>query len=241
MNKNQKLRMVAAAGIALLCSAVAHADGTRGIGKYPGNPAECYAPTLAADNAYRNVALNRMVKTSSQYDFNLTPQLLTDGLIATTQPQYLLATTNTGALTRRERESGIDGNEYTSCNLMGEKAWLQYQWNNMQLKANKVKIICTVAYNPDQAKGGYAVSVLTNDGTKWVKKAEQKSDALPGKASKQMVSSDPNKQTNTGTLPLRIVELTLPLGDLTFNNLRFAFDMPGAAYWTLTEMKFFNG
>lgn len=241
MNKNQKLRMVAAAGIALLCSAVAHADGTRGIGKYPGNPAECYAPTLTADNAYRNVALNRMVKTSSQYDFNLTPQLLTDGLIATTQPQYLLATTNTGALTRRERESGIDGNEYTSCNLMGEKAWLQYQWNNMQLKANKVKIICTVAYNPDQAKGGYAVSVLTNDGTKWVKKAEQKSDALPGKASKQMVSSDPNKQTNTGTLPLRIVELTLPLGDLTFNNLRFAFDMPGAAYWTLTEMKFFNG
>ncbi|MDY5091600.1 MAG: hypothetical protein SPE75_08575, partial [Prevotella sp.] len=79
MKKNQKLRMVAAAGIALLCSAVAYADGTRGIGKYPGNPAECYAPTLAADNAYRNVALNRMVKTSSQYDFNLTPQLLTDG------------------------------------------------------------------------------------------------------------------------------------------------------------------
>ena len=238
MNTTHKLRMAVAASMTLLATTAAQADGTRGIGKYPGNPAESYAPTMTTDNAYRNVALHRTVRTSSQHDFNLTPQLLTDGIVATTQPQYLVATTNTGTLPRREREWGIDGNEYTCNNLMGQKAWLQYRWNNMSLKASRVKVVCTVAYQPEQATKGYAVSVTAAGKTL----AQAKGEGLPGKDAGHQVSSDPNKQTQGGTLPSRQVEIDLPFSQATaFSDLRLAFDMPGAAYWTVTEIKFFNG
>ena len=32
---------------------------TRGVGVYPGDPAQDFAPTLAADSTYRNIALRR--------------------------------------------------------------------------------------------------------------------------------------------------------------------------------------
>ena len=242
MNKTTNLKHLALAASAL--ALMSFTDGkTRGIGRYPGNPAESFAPEMAVDNAYRNVALHRTVRTSSQYDYNLTPQLLTDGIVATTQPQYLTATTNTSTLPRREREWGIDGNEYTCNNLMGEHAWLDYRWHSMKLKADRVKIFCTVAFRPEAATKGYEVSVTTNGGTTRTL-AQQRGTDLPGKESQQKVSSDPNKQTGTGDLPQRIVELDLPLGKggaVEFDNLRFAFSMAGAAYWTVTELKFFCG
>lgn len=238
MNIITNLKLTAVALTALTLTSFT--DGkTRGIGVYPGNPAESYAPSLRTDNAYRNVALHRIVRTSSQHDLNLTPQLLTDGIIATNSPQFLVATTNSGVLQNRERESGIDGNEYTNMNLMGTKAWLQYRWNNMLIKADKVKIICTVAYKPAEAKKGYSVKVSVDNKVL----AEETGKELPGKESKQRVSSDPNKQTASGELPLRIVEMELPIGKsgkVEFDNLRFNFDMAGAAYWTVTEIKFFN-
>ena len=239
MNKITNLKLCAIAAAAMTLTSFT--DGkTRGIGKYPGSPSESYAPSLAVDNAYRNVALHRTVRTSSQYDFNLTPQLLTDGITATAQPQFLTAATNTGSLPRREREWGIDGNEYTCNNLLGAKAWLQYRWNNMKVKADSVKILCTVAYRPAEAKKGYRVTVSA-DGKALAE--ETSPTMLPGTESKQRVSSDPNKQTGSGDLPQRIVEMSLPLaksGTLEFSRLRLDFNMAGAAYWTVTELKFFN-
>ena len=54
---------------------------TRGIGVYPGDPKEYTGPTLAADtHTYRNLALHRPAYQSSAYDYNLTAQLITDGI-----------------------------------------------------------------------------------------------------------------------------------------------------------------
>ena len=54
---------------------------TRGIGVYPGDPKEYTGPTLVADaNTYRNLALHRPAYQSSAYDYNLTAQLITDGI-----------------------------------------------------------------------------------------------------------------------------------------------------------------
>ena len=60
----------------------------RPIGQYPGNPSEYYGPTLIQDNGYgyRNVALFRTVYQSSSWDFNLTSQLLTDGIYERESP-----------------------------------------------------------------------------------------------------------------------------------------------------------
>ena len=54
---------------------------TRGIGIYPGAPEEYYGPQLVKCMDERNVARGRMVSQSSSIDFNMTAQLLTDGIV----------------------------------------------------------------------------------------------------------------------------------------------------------------
>jgi hypothetical protein len=69
---------------ALLCAASAFAAGdfTRGVGVYPGDPAAFHGPTLVPEIAtYRNLALHRPATASNNYDFSLTAQLITDGII----------------------------------------------------------------------------------------------------------------------------------------------------------------
>ena len=60
---------------------VADSTYTRGVGLYPGAPEENFAPTMTLDTtAYRNLALRRPASHSSSYDYNLTAQLVTDGI-----------------------------------------------------------------------------------------------------------------------------------------------------------------
>jgi hypothetical protein len=52
---------------------------TRGVGVYPGDPREDFAPELVPDTTYRNIALRRPASVGA-YDYNLTAQLVTDGV-----------------------------------------------------------------------------------------------------------------------------------------------------------------
>src|SRR6185437_14619164 len=64
---------------------------TRGIGLYPGAHAENFDPELILDTsgAYRNLALLRPAFHSSAYDYNLTAQLVTDGIKDTKLPNWI--------------------------------------------------------------------------------------------------------------------------------------------------------
>ena len=217
------------------------------VGIYPGAPGESFAPLLTADGSYRNIALRRMAYASSSHDYNLTAQLVTDGIVHKTQPPYLTAETNSGTLPRREREWAIDGGEYTRNILMGEKAFISYRWHNMKVSANRVKIVCSMAYS-ERSKGGYAITVSSLTGGK--KGAARRtlgkltSKELPGKASKSKAHSDPNKNTDEDPmLPTRNIEAVIDLGtgDVSFDNLKVELSMPGAVHWTVTEIKFFDG
>ena len=217
------------------------------VGIYPGAPGESFAPLLTADGSYRNIALRRMAYASSSHDYNLTAQLVTDGIVHKTQPPYLTAETNSGTLPRREREWAIDGGEYTRNILMGEKAFISYRWHNMKVSANRVKIVCSMAYS-ERSKGGYAITVSSLTGGK--KGAARRTlgkltgKGLPGKASKSKAHSDPNKNTDEGPmLPTRNIEAVIDLGtgDVSFDNLKVELSMPGAVHWTVTEIKFFDG
>ena len=137
MKHTQPLQLAAVLSLSLTLSSFGD-GGNAGIGKYPGAPGENFAPELVTDNSYRNIALRRMAYASSSHDYNLTAQLVTDGIVQTTQPPYLTASTNSGVLPRREREWAIDGGEYTRNILMGQTAFLNYQWHNMKVKANRV-------------------------------------------------------------------------------------------------------
>jgi len=91
---------------------------TRGVGVYPGNPAEDFSPMLVADNEnYRNLAKLRPAFNSSSYDYNLTAQLITDGIITEKIPGTINVSTNKGSLLRNEREWLLDHNSVTVYSL----------------------------------------------------------------------------------------------------------------------------
>ncbi|MBP2671755.1 MAG: Beta-mannosidase, partial [candidate division NC10 bacterium] len=102
---------------------------TRGAGVYPGNPEEDFAPVLVPDRStYRNLALLRPAYHSSSYDFNLTAQLVTDGIRETRLPRRLVTTlSSTGMVKKHEREFLFDHNEYSNVTLDGPEPWMQFE------------------------------------------------------------------------------------------------------------------
>ena len=101
---------------------------TRGIGVYPGDPREYTGPALVTDaNGYRNLALHRPAYQSSAYDYNLTAQLITDGIKETALPRWIeTSTSDAGILPKNEREVFLDGNVTSSVNVTGDSPWVEF-------------------------------------------------------------------------------------------------------------------
>jgi beta-galactosidase/beta-glucuronidase len=112
-------------GAALACAA---GDFTRGVGVYPGDPASFDGPTLVPETApYRNLALHRPATASSNYDYNLTAQLVTDGIIDQRLPRWLVCSSSAeGVLTRDKREHLVDGYPSTAVELPAQ-GWAQVE------------------------------------------------------------------------------------------------------------------
>ena len=219
-------------------------DYTRGIGKYPGSPKENFAPMMQADNTYRNVALHRMAYHSSAYDYNLTAQLLTDGIVCKDNVVSMDASTNRGTLPVREREWAIDGGEYSQNILYGSDAYLQYVWHGMTVHADRVKLQATVAYRESNAKESYAIEVLTQNADKnWRIIGKEAGKGLPGTATQYKAHSDPNKVTGNDMLPVRRIEteIILDKAKSVFDTFRLQLRMKGAVHWSITEIKFYKG
>jgi hypothetical protein len=94
---------------------------TRGIGVYPGAPEDFFGPSFVIDSTtYRNLALHRPATHSSAYDYNLTAQLVTDGIVDTTPPRWISAFTSTsGVLPKTSREVLTDHWEANTTELRG--------------------------------------------------------------------------------------------------------------------------
>ena len=223
--------------ITLLCITASAQQLNRPIGQYPGNPSEFYGPTQVADNNYRNLALYRTVYQSSSWDFNLTSQLLTDGIIDEKVPAWLNVSTPEGPLPPHKREACIDGNEWTCNILMGGDTWLQYDWHGMNIDIDEVEMVCSMAYREDAPKG-YRIRLLTSiDGKFWVTADEWLGESLPGEPSYRRVHSDPNKNSGTDLLPTRNIDHTFRLNEKPFSHMKVEIITPAAAHWTITELK----
>jgi hypothetical protein len=117
-------------------------QSTRGVGIYPGDPAQYDGPTLVTDNTYRNLALHRAAYQSSAYDYNLTAQLITDGikpgdgpkdwapgeaLPDARLPRWVVASTSSGGvLPKQDREVFLDGNVTSSVEVTGDHPWVEF-------------------------------------------------------------------------------------------------------------------
>ena len=214
---------------------------TRGIGQYPGCPQEDFSPELQPDDAYRNIALLRAAYQSSSYDYNLTAQLVTDGIISTQPPQYLTLSTPDGEKPRREREWMIDEGPYSRNTAIGEDTYFLFTLQNYSKKADKIHLKGSVTYQADKAGKGYELICMGSDnGKDWQELGKIIGNGLPGKASRFTMHSDPNKQSEKGDLPVRLLNEDMPFtqtGD--YNYYKVALKMPGAAYWNLTDVNFY--
>lgn len=134
-------------------------DKTRGIGQYPGRQREAFIPqrTLPAD--YANQAWMRQAWASSSIDYNLTAQLATDGILTQEEPPRVRVTTSDGELSLRDREKTFDGNTVTSVYVMGDDAFIQYDWTGMAVATRSLRLNAWAAYREQQADSGYEIVV----------------------------------------------------------------------------------
>lgn len=217
---------------------------TRGIGVYPGSPQEDFSPELLPDeDQYRNLALLRATYQSSAYDYNLTSQLLTDGIVTDRAPQYFDLQTAEGSVPKREREWMIDGGPYSRNTVRGEEAFFLFSMHNYNKTISRAIVTGTLIYNDKVAQGGYEMTwEASNDGTTWTVLAVNKGAGLPGKARSGRVEvNDPNKQTGTVSMPMRRLEETFEFTNTTaYTSYRIRLRMKGAYEWTFHEVEFSN-
>ena len=140
---------------------------TRGVGVYPGNPAEDFSPVTAPDpQTYRNIALRRPAYQSSSYDFYHTAQLVTDGIKDTAMPRLIsVSTSDRGVLSRQEREHALDHNLTTRVNITGASPWIQVEtWGgNEPYSIDRID----VTTGGRGATGGNVVVSGSEDGASW--------------------------------------------------------------------------
>ncbi len=217
---------------------------TRGIGQYPGNPKEDFSPSLSPDYmTYRNIALRRAAFASSGYDYNLTAQLATDGIVTDKQPQYLNLSTPEGDVPRREREWMVDEGPYSRNTFMGDDTYFQFSLANYSAKVGKLSLVGTLVYDDKVARDGYEIVCLTSaDGKEWVEVGRLSGSNLPGEAvSYRVPVTDPNKQTEQVDMSVRKLNETITFKQEADNPYyRVTLKMAGAHSWVFTEANFYD-
>ena len=107
-----------------LTSAPAGAEvETRGVGVYPGEPSQYVGPSLVPAGAEtRNLALLRPAYHSSSYDYNLTAQLVTDGIRSSQPPGWISVSAQDRMLPKEEREILFNHYPVDSIAMVGASA-----------------------------------------------------------------------------------------------------------------------
>ena len=224
---------------------------TRGLGVYPGDPREDFSPSFRIDaTTYRNLARLRPAYHSSSYDYNLTAQLITDGIVETAPPrrvvvsswqQGLLSTQardlpgplGQGSLSgysrqqrvwpKHKREWPMDDNWVTGLDLKGPRVWVQFelQGGAKPLAVDEV----TAQVRVENALGGgpenWTCTVAgSDDGTNW-----------------KTLGDASGMSTFGGD-----IAPTVKLPAVSRHRfLRVVFDNPRATGWFVGEVAFANG
>lgn len=154
-----------------LASGVSVAGTTRGLGIYPGDPEAYFGPSLALDRTtYRNLAYLRPAYHSSSYDYNLTAQLVTDGIKDTRMPDWVAVTIDQiEPLPKPQREDLLNHYEASPIPLPGEKPVIQIQLGGENLpQVDRLKVFVVAPPNVPASAMTYTVSV-SDDGRSWRK------------------------------------------------------------------------
>ncbi|HEV2352039.1 MAG TPA: discoidin domain-containing protein [Terriglobia bacterium] len=213
---------------------------TRGIGLYPGDPREDFGPVLVADDStYRNLALHRPAYHSSSYDYNLTAQLVTDGIKHTHLPDWVVTSVSfRGQLPKIEREFILDHNPTSVVDLRGPHPWVQVQLGGGERvpEVDRVEVLLVAPRDLKPQNLTITVSV-SDDGRAWTKSGSVTGPAPVPLAGYPMGFAQPG-QLFQPSIPLR------PAAPSRFYRIEFeAANAPGFAFymqWQLGEVAFFH-
>jgi len=158
-------------------------DFTKGIGIYPGDPGEDFSPLLQTDTVYRNIALRRPAYHSSSYDYNLTAQLINDGIKDTTLPSWIATSSSqSGLIKKDEREFILDRHQGSAINLDGTSGWVQIEicgGNNIP-DVDSIVVSGSIVINDIEAKGWNCTVSGSEDGKTWNELGNSSGMGMPG-------------------------------------------------------------
>ncbi len=143
---------------------------TRGIGVYPGEPGADFGPILIPDKAsYRNLALLRPAYHSSSYDYNLTAQLVTDGIKTDQLPEWIVVSdVSQGPVAKENREVIVDHAPMNTMELRGARAQVDIQLagGTAAPEIDRIQIFVVSPFQASAASLTFTVSV-SEDGRAW--------------------------------------------------------------------------
>ena len=221
-----KLFPLLAACILLVQGPGALADSvsyTRGVGVYPGAPADYTGPAQTRPDKHqvRNLALLRPVRASSSYDLNLTGHLVADGIVEEEQPCFLEVSTQDGPFARNSRDILIDGNPSSSVMVPnGEDAFLQMLLRNGSFSAERFSLLGTALSHSSDASAYRIVFEKCDESGQWTPFAESQG-SLKGASTPLSFSCD------------------LPAEKISGVRARFFCD--DVKSWKINEFYFYDG
>lgn len=155
----------------------------RGVGVYPGDPREDFSPVSRIDSAaYRNLALHRAAWHSSSYDYNLTAQLVTDGIREQRLPRWLVTgSSQKPVLDKNEREWLLDSNWVTSVDIQGPKGWVQagFLGGDGPVAVDRIDLDARLDLRNNGAPGYTLIVSTSDDGSSWTEAARLDSRDAP--------------------------------------------------------------
>jgi Exo-beta-D-glucosaminidase Ig-fold domain/F5/8 type C domain/Glycosyl hydrolases family 2/Glycosyl hydrolases family 2, sugar binding domain len=205
---------------------------TRGVGVYPGDPREDFAATLVGGGQqYRNLALHRPAYQSSAYDYNLTAQLVTDGIKEMKLPRWVVASTSgQGVLPKADREHLLDHNVQTTVTLNGSTAWIQLEMagGDVPLDFDMVELTALRVGSDAQKPAGWQIVVTgSDDGQNWTELGRTVSTERPPAGVRGSVQA--------GVPPQPVYFVTVnPTAHS--RRVRIELSAPSATRWTVGEV-----
>ena len=245
------------------CNGNSSDDYTRGIGEYPGKVCDYDGPETVEGGEYRNLALNRAAYQSSSYDYNLTSQLITDGLLTEEMPYHIEVYADGAEVPKRDRERLFDDNT-TNLSLEGGKATdITIVLNGGTADADRLVVNGTANCDVNGKKGWKASIEASVNGQDWESIASFKGNGLPGETMMRAgnqgggsqnvaVSAGLKNQKPKITPEMRewmrrmegrrnfSYEADIPAGK-EYNYFRINLDAPAVQNWTVAEVDFMKG
>ena len=215
--------------ILAVASALSAQQYTRGVGLYPGDSKEYHGAVMRIDDSYHNLALHRPAYQSSAYDYNLTAQLITDGIRETKLPHWIVSSSSkNGVLPKFQREHLVDSNPVTMEELPPTDGWVQVELKGGDSvpEVDRVEVsIRPMSRNP-QPQPWTSVVLTSDDGQTWTERGRATNSSIMG--------------ARNWSGPY-FVKMSVPLTATVQSRFyRIQLDSPGVGRWGFGDMAFFD-